>query len=137
MVKDKKEFIIAVDSGGTFTDCVVMDSEGVIHTGKSHSTPQDFSLGVVSAVETVSVSNGSTVSRSSADKAPDKPSDKPMRINVRLRIFLFLLFIVPLTSYVRAFIKLKLCNTHITGRRRNINFRSSSTKLSHYRLVRH
>jgi N-methylhydantoinase A len=54
MVEDKREFIIAVDSGGTFTDCVVMDNEGVIYTGKSHSTPQDFSIGVMGSVETVS-----------------------------------------------------------------------------------
>lgn len=53
MAKDNREFIIAVDSGGTFTDCVVMDSEGGIYTGKSHSTPQDFSIGVINAVETV------------------------------------------------------------------------------------
>lgn len=58
MVEDNREFLIAVDSGGTFTDCVVMDNEGVIHTGKSHSTPQDFSLGVVNSVETVSAELG-------------------------------------------------------------------------------
>ena len=42
--------IIAVDSGGTFTDCVVVDSDGTVTTAKSPSTPGDFSAGVLAAV---------------------------------------------------------------------------------------
>jgi N-methylhydantoinase A len=42
--------IIAVDSGGTFTDCVVLDAAGRITTAKAPSTPSDFSVGVVGAV---------------------------------------------------------------------------------------
>jgi N-methylhydantoinase A len=43
--------IVAVDTGGTFTDCVVLDSEGGFTRAKSSSTPRDFSTGVVQAVE--------------------------------------------------------------------------------------
>lgn len=39
--------IIAVDSGGTFTDCVIVGEDGTITTAKSPSTPADFSNGVV------------------------------------------------------------------------------------------
>jgi N-methylhydantoinase A len=39
--------IVAVDSGGTFTDCVILGEDGKITTAKSPSTPSDFSQGVV------------------------------------------------------------------------------------------
>ena len=42
--------VIAVDSGGTFTDCVVLDAQGRITIGKAPSTPQDFSIGSLDAV---------------------------------------------------------------------------------------
>jgi N-methylhydantoinase A len=42
--------VIAVDSGGTFTDCVVVDGDGNVTTAKSGSTPADFSVGVLAAV---------------------------------------------------------------------------------------
>lgn len=42
--------VIAVDSGGTFTDCVVVDGAGRVTTAKSPSTPADFSVGVLAAV---------------------------------------------------------------------------------------
>jgi N-methylhydantoinase A len=44
------EYIIAVDTGGTFTDCVIVDSDGGYTRAKSNSTPQDFSIGVINAV---------------------------------------------------------------------------------------
>lgn len=44
------DYIIAVDTGGTFTDCVIVDSDGGYTRAKSNSTPQDFSIGVVNAV---------------------------------------------------------------------------------------
>ncbi len=44
------EYIIAVDTGGTFTDCVIVDSDGGYTRAKSNSTPQDFSVGVINAV---------------------------------------------------------------------------------------
>jgi N-methylhydantoinase A len=51
MVESGKTYNIAVDSGGTFTDCVVVDNEGKITTSKAHSTPHDFSEGVIHSVE--------------------------------------------------------------------------------------
>jgi N-methylhydantoinase A len=42
--------IVAVDSGGTFTDCVIVDADGRVTTAKSPSTPHDFSEGVIGAV---------------------------------------------------------------------------------------
>lgn len=44
------EYIIGVDIGGTFTDCVVMDQEGAVALGKAPSTPEDFSVGAIDAV---------------------------------------------------------------------------------------
>ncbi len=43
-------YIIGIDTGGTFTDCVVMDSGGRIVTGKASSTPDDFSDGVMESL---------------------------------------------------------------------------------------
>src|SRR5258705_394014 len=42
--------IIGIDTGGTFTDCVVMDAEGRIVTAKAASTPDDFSEGVMESL---------------------------------------------------------------------------------------
>ncbi len=42
--------IIAVDSGGTFCDCVVLDLEGRITRAKAPSTPPDFEVGVLQSV---------------------------------------------------------------------------------------
>ncbi len=44
------EYIIGVDIGGTFTDCVVLDSDGKLTMGKALSTPNDFSVGVVDSL---------------------------------------------------------------------------------------
>ncbi|MDE2836756.1 MAG: hydantoinase/oxoprolinase family protein [Chloroflexota bacterium] len=41
---------IGVDIGGTFTDCVAVDTDGNISLGKAPSTPPDFSRGVIDAV---------------------------------------------------------------------------------------
>ena len=43
-------FVVAVDSGGTFTDCVVVDDEGRLVWAKSPSTPPRFEEGVLGAV---------------------------------------------------------------------------------------
>src|ERR671915_561388 len=43
-------YVVAVDSGGTFSDCVVVDEEGTIVRAKSPSTPPDFERGVLGAV---------------------------------------------------------------------------------------
>jgi N-methylhydantoinase A len=55
-----KKYVIAVDSGGTFADCVVMDDAGSISTGKALSTPEDFSTGVVDSVARVAQDMGSS-----------------------------------------------------------------------------
>ena len=44
------EYVIGVDIGGTFTDCVALDSEGTVKVGKALSTPEDFSNGALNAV---------------------------------------------------------------------------------------
>src|SRR5215470_6662958 len=43
-------YIIGIDTGGTFTDCVVMDADGRIATAKAPSTPDDFSEGVMESL---------------------------------------------------------------------------------------
>jgi N-methylhydantoinase A len=45
------EYIVGVDIGGTFTDCVVVDEVGQITLGKALSTPTDFSIGALDAVK--------------------------------------------------------------------------------------
>src|SRR4030095_3918340 len=42
-------YVVGVDIGGTFTDCVVVDAEGRVTIGKSLSTPADFSQGALNA----------------------------------------------------------------------------------------
>ncbi len=46
-----KNYIIGVDTGGTFTDVVVMSAGGQVWTAKASTTPDDFSRGVMDAVE--------------------------------------------------------------------------------------
>jgi N-methylhydantoinase A len=43
-------FVLGVDIGGTFTDCVVVDEDGGVSLGKALSTPDDFSTGAMDAV---------------------------------------------------------------------------------------
>jgi N-methylhydantoinase A len=52
------EYIIGVDIGGTFTDCVVMDGDGTITVGKALSTPDDFSRGALNAVRDAAIHIG-------------------------------------------------------------------------------
>lgn len=42
---------IGVDIGGTFTDCVVIDGNGTIHTFKELSTPEDQSIGLYHVIQ--------------------------------------------------------------------------------------
>jgi N-methylhydantoinase A len=44
-------FIVGVDIGGTFTDCVVVGDQGAMSFGKASSTPQNFAEGVLDAVD--------------------------------------------------------------------------------------
>src|SRR5665647_2246650 len=43
-------FKICVDTGGTFTDCMVLDGSGKLHEFKSPTTPWDFSEGVLNTI---------------------------------------------------------------------------------------
>ena len=45
------DYFCGVDTGGTFTDCVVMDADGRITIAKSPSTPSDFAVGFFNALE--------------------------------------------------------------------------------------
>jgi N-methylhydantoinase A len=44
-------FHCGVDIGGTFTDCVIVDSDGNITLAKTSSTPPDFTRGFIDALE--------------------------------------------------------------------------------------
>ena len=44
------KYIVGVDIGGTFTDCVVLDEQGTVTLGKVLSTPNDFAVGALDAV---------------------------------------------------------------------------------------
>ena len=46
-------YIIAVDSGGTFCDCVIFDAKGNVTRAKAPSTPPDFDQGVFDSVTEV------------------------------------------------------------------------------------
>ena len=43
-------YVVGVDIGGTFTDCVVVDEAGQITIGKALSSPDDFSHGALNSV---------------------------------------------------------------------------------------
>jgi N-methylhydantoinase A len=43
-------YIVGIDTGGTFTDVVVMGDRGEVWTAKASTTPDDFSRGVMDAV---------------------------------------------------------------------------------------
>ena len=51
-------YLIGVDIGGTFTDCVIIDEQGRVTTAKAPSTPADFSRGMIDAVRRGSDSLG-------------------------------------------------------------------------------
>ena len=46
-------FTIAIDIGGTCTDCAAMDDQGRLHIAKAFSTPPDFSEGIIDALRLV------------------------------------------------------------------------------------
>ncbi|MBI4495167.1 MAG: hydantoinase/oxoprolinase family protein [Chloroflexi bacterium] len=56
-------FIVGVDTGGTFTDCVVIDAQGRVHGGKAPSTPPQFSEGILQSLRVVAESLGLSSSR--------------------------------------------------------------------------
>jgi len=51
-------YICGLDIGGTFTDCVLIDEHGDLTIAKSPSTPSDFTVGVLNAIESAAVKIG-------------------------------------------------------------------------------
>jgi N-methylhydantoinase A len=49
VINESKNYVVGVDIGGTFTDCVVVDEAGRITIGKALSTPDDFSRGALNS----------------------------------------------------------------------------------------
>ena len=45
-----RTFQVGVDIGGTFTDCVVIGSDGKMVAAKSPSTPPNFAQGMINAM---------------------------------------------------------------------------------------
>ncbi|WP_157220757.1 hydantoinase/oxoprolinase family protein [Flavisphingomonas formosensis] len=56
-------YVIGVDIGGTFTDCVVIDDAGRVTIGKASSTPPDFQTGFVESLRVVAQRLGLTLDR--------------------------------------------------------------------------
>jgi len=59
----RKTYRIGIDVGGTFTDLVAVDSDGVTTFTKSASTPQDQSIGVLNGLEDLAVGFGLDLAR--------------------------------------------------------------------------
>src|SRR5271154_3956453 len=51
-------YLVGVDIGGTFTDCVVIDEAGTVTTSKSPSTPDNFARGMIDAIAAAAESLG-------------------------------------------------------------------------------
>jgi N-methylhydantoinase A len=68
----REQYIIGIDTGGTFTDAVVMSEAGQIWTAKASTTPDDFSRGVMDALteaaKTVGVERKELLNRTSLFK---------------------------------------------------------------------
>ena len=52
------KFVIGVDTGGTFTDCVAIGEDGSVAWDKAHTTPQDHTAGILNAIENTSARLG-------------------------------------------------------------------------------
>ncbi|HIF11149.1 MAG TPA: hydantoinase/oxoprolinase family protein, partial [Sneathiellales bacterium] len=55
------EYLVGVDIGGTFTDCVVIDDAGAVTTAKAPSTPDEFARGMLDAMTTAAGSLGLSI----------------------------------------------------------------------------
>lgn len=62
-----QRYVIGVDIGGTFTDCVVLDSDGRIAIGKAPSTPPNFDEGFLASIGVAAQRLGITADRLIAD----------------------------------------------------------------------
>ena len=62
-VMDKPPVKVGVDTGGTFTDFVLLDSQGRIHVHKELSTPADPSRAILQGLDQLQVSEEAAVVR--------------------------------------------------------------------------
>lgn len=60
-------YIIGTDTGGTFTDCVVIDDKGRVHNDKAPSTPKDFAFGTVDSAQNTAQLMGLTLTQLLSD----------------------------------------------------------------------
>lgn len=56
-------YLVGVDIGGTFTDCVIIDESGTVTTAKSPSTPGNFAQGMIDAIGSAAQKLGVTASQ--------------------------------------------------------------------------
>jgi N-methylhydantoinase A len=54
----EQTYWIGVDTGGTFTDALAIDSSGTLHLAKTPSTPNDLSVGIMTAMSLLAESAG-------------------------------------------------------------------------------
>src|SRR5262249_60711938 len=54
----REGLVVGIDTGGTFTDIVVLHPDGEVTIDKSPTTPKDFSQGVIDAVAVAAESLG-------------------------------------------------------------------------------
>jgi N-methylhydantoinase A len=52
------KFVIGVDTGGTFTDCVAIGEDGAVTWDKAHTTPEDHTAGILEAIGNTSARLG-------------------------------------------------------------------------------
>jgi len=55
-------YTIGIDTGGTFTDLVVIGEKGAVTTGKALSTPPTFTEGIMNGLENTARSLGTSLS---------------------------------------------------------------------------
>jgi N-methylhydantoinase A len=49
--RDEKGYIIYIDTGGTFSDCIILKPDGTFVSGKAPTTPKDLSKSFFAAIE--------------------------------------------------------------------------------------
>ncbi|HLC26769.1 MAG TPA: hydantoinase/oxoprolinase family protein [bacterium] len=59
-LESNKDYMVGIDTGGTFTDITVLTRTGELFLNKAATTPHDFSQGILNAVEEVAKSMGTT-----------------------------------------------------------------------------
>ena len=57
------KFVLGVDTGGTFTDCVAIGEDGSVVWDKAPTTPEDHNLGILEAIENAAQRLGLSVSQ--------------------------------------------------------------------------